>query len=173
MAILSTHYGTLIEADTYFGGRLHEYAWSEASEANRTRALRDATQRIDALSFKGRKATVYALLLANPDATDEEIRAQEAAQELEFPRGADTLVPEIIRKACYEIAHARLDGKDPEMEIELLGVSSQGVSSVRTTYARNQAPIEHIVNGIPSATAWQWLLPFLRDDDGIRLVRQS
>ena len=50
----------------------------------------------------------------------------EGSQELEFPRGADTEVPEAIRRACYEIAHTLLDGKDPELELENLGIVSQG-----------------------------------------------
>jgi hypothetical protein len=173
MAIVSSFYGTLIEGDAYFAARLHEYAWSEASSDNREKALRGATAIIDKLNYKGDKATVYALLQSNPSATLEEIRAQEAAQELEFPRGADTDVPEDIRKACYEIAHSLLDGKDPEMELEMLGVSSQGVSSVRTTFARNQSPVEHIVNGVPSATAWRYMRPYLRDDGSVQLVRVS
>ena len=154
MAIPSSFYGTLIEAGTYFSARLHEYAWSEASTPNREKALRAATTIIDTLNYKGDKAGG-------------------AAQELEFPRGTDTEVPEDIRKACYEIAHALLDGKDPEMELEMLGVSSQGVSSVRTTFSRGQAPVEHIVNGVPSATAWRFIRPFLRDDGSVRLLRVS
>src|SRR5690606_27134828 len=102
-----------------------------------------------------------------------EIRAAEASQVLEFPRGDDTEVPEAIRRACYEIAHALLDGKDPEMELEALGITSQGFHSVRTTYSRNQVPIEHLIHGVPAVLAWNLLKPFLRDDDAIRLSRVS
>lgn len=168
--IPSSYYGTLEEAETYFDGRLHEVTWSGSSVTDRPKALRAATRIIDTLNFKGQKHTVY---LLDDDATNEEIREQEAAQELEFPRGADTEVPEAIRVACYEIAHSLLDGKDPEMELENLGISSQGISSVRTSYARNQAPIEHIINGVPNATAWRLLHPFLRDEDAVKLSRVS
>ena len=92
---------------------------------------------------------------------------------LEFPRGADTEVPEAIRIACYEIAHSLLDGKDPELELENLGIVSQGYASVRTTYSRAHVPIEHIVNGVPNVLAWRHLRPFLRDEDAIRLSRVS
>ncbi len=173
MAIRSSYYGSLEEAEDYFDGRLHESAWTGAAVADRPKALRAATRIIDTLNFKGYKNTVYLLFDDDPDATDEEIREQEAAQELEFPRGADTEVPEAIRIACYEIAHSLLDGKDPEMELENLGVVSQGISSVRTSYARNQVPIEHIINGVPNATAWRLLRPFLRDEDAIKLSRVS
>jgi hypothetical protein len=128
---------------------------------------------IDALNYKGYKSAVYTLLLGSPNASDEEIRAAEAAQPLEYPRGADSVVPEAIRRATYEIAHELLDGKDPELELETLGIVSQGYGSVRTSYSRNQVPIEHIINGIPSSQAWRWLRPFLREDDALVLARIS
>ena len=173
MPITSEYYGTLQEAQAYYDGRLHETAWTKAKVADRPKALLAATRIVDTLNFKGNKHAVYQLLQSNPDASDEDIRAQEAAQALEFPRGADTTVPEVIRLATYEIAHSLLDGKDPELELENLGIVSQGLSSVRTTYNRSQVPIEHIVNGIPNALAWRYLRPFLRDEDAIKLSRVS
>lgn len=173
MAITHEYYGTVQEATEYFALRLHERAWTKAKPADRPKALWAATQIIDALNFKGMKSTVWELLYDYPNATDEEIREAEVDQALEFPRGEDEEVPETIRWACYEIAHALLDGKDPELELENLGITSQGYSSVRTTYNRNQVPIEHIINGIPSPQAWRWLKPFLRDDDAIKLARVS
>lgn len=170
---MSTYYGTLAEADTYFAERLHATVWTSASATTRPKALLWATRIIDALNFKGAKSPVYALLLADEDATYAEVRAAEASQELEFPRDADTTVPEAIERATYEIAYALLDGRDPEMDLEALGISSQGIASVRTSYARDQAPIEHIINGIPSASAWRMLRPFLRDSDGVRMSRVS
>lgn len=173
MSITSDFYGTVVEANEYFSLRLHERAWTDAIPTDRSKALWAATVIIDALNFKGHRATVYTLLEATPLATDEEIREAEASQPLEFPRGADTVVPEDIRRATYEIAHAMLDGKDPELELETLGIVSQGYASVRTSYSRNQVPIEHIINGVPSPQAWRWLKPFLRDDDQIVLSRVS
>ncbi|REJ65638.1 MAG: hypothetical protein DWQ31_17000 [Planctomycetota bacterium] len=161
------------EANDYFEMRLHEQAWSAVKPVDRPRALRAATIIIDTLNFKGRKRSVNELLQTDPGASLNSIREAEAAQVLEFPRGADTEVPEAIRIACYEIAHSLLDGKDPELELENLGIVSQGYASVRTTYSRNQVPIEHIVNGVPNALAWRYLCPFLRDDDAIRLSRVS
>jgi hypothetical protein len=173
MAITQNYYGDLGEADGYFSMRLHEYAWTNTIAADRPKALWAATLIIDALNFKGVKNTVHALRQSNPSPSDEDIRAAESSQPLEFPRGADTEVPEAIRMACYEIAYALLDGKDPELELENLGIVSQGFGSVRTTYNRTQIPIEHIINGIPSAQAWRLLKPFLRDDEAIKLARVS
>lgn len=167
------YYGTLQEANDYFDNRLHESAWYGARPADRPKALMAATRIMDALSFKGYKHTVQVLLDNNPNASDEDIRTQEAAQSLEFPRGDDTVVPEAIRMACYEIAHSLLDGKDPEIELENLGIVSQGYESVRTTFSRSQVPIEHIINGVPNAQAWRLIRPFLRDEDAIKLARIS
>ncbi len=194
MSINTEYYGSVQEAQCYFDMRLHETAWSMAHIADRPKALWAATQIIDTLNYKGFKATVWALLqsygltdiphfvppintllstisIASPPL--DAVRAAEAAQALEFPRGNDTSVPEAIRKACYEIAHSLLDGKDPELELENLGITSQGYSSVRTTYERNQVPIEHLINGVPNAMAWRLLRPFLRDGDAIKLTRIS
>ena len=147
------HYGTIYEAADYFAGRLHDNAWAHASAANRPKALMAATAIIDSLNFKG-------------DKNDED-------QFLEFPRDGDTMVPETIRKAIYEIARDLLDGKDPETELENLGIVSQGYASGRTSYSRSKVPIEHIINGVPNPLAWRWLKPFLRDDDAIKLSRVS
>jgi len=173
LSITSAYYGNLLEAEEYFALRLHERAWSSAAPADRPKALWAASVIIDALNYKGKKSTVYALLAENPHASDGEIREAEAAQDMEFPRGADSVVPEPIRRATYEIAHELLDGKDPEIELETLGIISQSYAAVRTSYNRNQVPIEHIINGIPSSQAWRWLRPFLREDDAIVLARIS
>lgn len=172
-AITPDIYGTVQEATAYFELRLHSPAWLRASVDDRPKALWAATMILDALNYKGHKNPVYELLEATPLATAAEIRTAEASQTLEFPRGADTEVPQAIRKASYEIAYALLDGKDPELELENLGITSQGYASVRTTFSRNQVPIEHIINGVPSPQAWRWVKPFLRDDDAIKLSRIS
>jgi hypothetical protein len=173
MAIDATFYGTLEEAEEYYANRLHETAWSNASATDRRKALIAARGIIDALNYKGNKASVYTLLQANPSASQDEIRTAEAAQALEFPRGADSVVPEALRIAEYEIAYALLDGKDPELELENLAVNAMGYGAVKTSYERSQLPIEHIVNLVPSSVAWRLLKPFLRDSDALRLMRLS
>jgi hypothetical protein len=167
------YYGTLNEANEYFDNRLHESAWYGARPSDRPKALMAATRIINTLNFKGYKSPVFDLLEANSEATDEQIRTAEATQPNEFPRGSDTEVPEDIRIASYEIAHSLLDGKDPELELENLGISSQGYESVRTTFSRSQVPIEHIINGVPNASAWRLIRPFLRDEDALKLARVS
>jgi len=173
MAINIAFYGDLEEANQYFASRLHEFAWAVASDKDRQNALIAAARLIDALNFKGWKHSVYTLLQANPQATEDETHAAERSQPLEFPRGGDTEVPEVIRRASYEIAHSLLDNKDPELELETLAVETASYGGVRTTFERGQVPIEHLINMIPNALAWRLLKPFLRDDDAIRLSRVS
>jgi hypothetical protein len=170
-----SYYGTITEANEYFSYRLHEEAWTDATTNDREKALIRATSIIDALNFKGQKAAVYDEMYdANGDEIDwyeEDARAAQVSQELEFPRDEDTTVPQEIKIACWEIAYALLDGVDPDLEMENLGIVSQGMASVRTTYSPDHAQVEHLKNGIPSAAAWRYLRPFLRTDGEIRISR--
>jgi hypothetical protein len=168
---MATFYGTLAKAITYFGTRLHTSVWDLASTTDRQKAMYMATRYIDRLNFKGYKASVYTLLLANEDATAAEIRVAETSQELEFPRDADTTVPLDIEIACYEIVLALLDDVDPDAELENLGISSHSYAGVRTGYNRDQQPIEHLIHGIPSPMAWRYLKPFLLDGRQVVLDR--
>lgn len=177
-------YGDIYGADDYFSSRLHEHAWTNATATDRPKALLAATRLIDSLNFKGQKHTIHILVVASgydtlEEALDagaltmEEVQPASLAQELEFPRGDDTSVPSIIEYACYEAAHSLLDDKDPELELENLGVIRQSYGAVGTTYNRDQVPIEHLINLMPSALAWRWLKPFLRDEDAVKLRRIS
>lgn len=151
-------YDTATNADIYFATRLHVLAWTESNLADKNKALTEASARIDRLRFKGNKV--------------------DSGQDLAFPRyygddpdGTET-VPDNIKIACYECAYALLDGVDPELELENLAVSSQGVSSVRNTYARGEVP-EHFAAGIPSAFAWRYLKPYIVRGNIVRLCRVS
>jgi len=163
------------EAMEYFAHRLHETAWTDASDSDREKALIAARGIIDALNYKGVKHSVYTLCGSSDTSgqSAEALRAAAASQALEFPRGEDTVVPEAIRIAQYEIAYALLDGKDPELELENLAVTAMGYGAVKTSYERGQLPIEHIVNLVPSSVAWRLLKPFLRDSDALKLSRLS
>ncbi len=164
------YYGSVARAHAYFATRLHEEAWSYASPEDRPKALWAATQIIDSLRYRGAK---HAVAILGRCSTTEEVQAAHVAQPLEFPRGVDTVVPLDVEVAVYELAHSLLDGKDPETELEALGITSVGYSSVRTTYNRNQVPLEHLINGVPNAYAWRLLKPYLHDGRAIRLNRVS
>jgi hypothetical protein len=166
--LLMTYYGTVSAGNAFFAERLHSTTWTEATATEREIALKEATVIIDRLNFKGDK---HAVALLSDDATDTEIRAANVSQELEFPRDDDTAVPTEITQACYLIAYALLDGVDPELETRNLAITSHRYSSVATAYNRDMVPLEHVVNGVPSVSAWNLLRPFLRDTTGVKLVR--
>jgi hypothetical protein len=177
------YYGTISGANTYFDNRLHSDGWSDSTPSDRPIALTEATQIIDALNYKGVKNAVWLIMyeydtgtekeekiLVDPPTRDQVIAA-DATQELEFPRGKDTTTPTQVEWACYEIALALLEGFDPEDAADKLNVIRQAYSAVRTTYAADNAAMEYLVYGIPTARVWRWLKPYLVDDRLIRLSR--
>ncbi|MCK5019889.1 MAG: hypothetical protein KAS32_22730 [Candidatus Peribacteraceae bacterium] len=130
--------------------RLNTGSWDDATTSDKTKAIAMATVAIDQLNFIG-------------DKTDDD-------QELEFPRGTDTAIPVGIQRATFEISLALLDGADPEMDFASLSQVSSGIANVRATYKRtSNSP--HLIAGIPSSTAWRYLLPYLRDVSGITVSR--
>lgn len=145
-------YMTVLEGDTYFQTRLNSTPWTSASTADKTAALTMATEAIDRLNYLGSKT--------------------DSSQVNQFPRDADTAVPDDIKKASAEIALALLDGFDIELEFEQLNMVSQGYSNVRSTYDRSSPPV-HIVAGIASSVAWRYLLPYLRDVNTFTVNRVS
>lgn len=173
-------YSTVADANTYFDGRLYSTVWSTASAGDRAKAMEQATRIIDRLNFVGEKNAAHLVRFSLTGRNDFEIsltqvqvdaiQAAGLTQSTEFPRGDDTVVPNDIFIATYEIAIALLDGVDPDAEFNDLGVVSEGYSSVRTTYDRTVVP-EHTNAGIPSATAWRYLKPYLREGHGVKLSR--
>lgn len=170
-------YSTRVEADAYFTERLHSLLWEASTVADRNTVLIQASRIIDDLDFKGMKNAAF--LIWDPiktqiltDAQILTINQAGATQTLEFPRGIDTVVPEDIKRATNEIAFALLDGRDVDSDVEGLQQVSQGFSSVRTTYTRTYLP-EHLVNGVPSPTAWRYLKRYVKDRAGMRVSRVS
>jgi len=151
-------YDTYINADTYFENRLHVLAWNEASSTNKTIALAEASARIDRLRFSGIKVST--------------------TQDLEFPRyygdeadGTEE-IPDDIKIACFELAFSLLDDVEPDLEYENLSVGSHAYGGVKTS-KDSFAQFDHIAAGIPSASAWRYLMPYLADAKGIKLNRVS
>ena len=145
-------YSTLVEAQAYMDGKLNTDAWDDASVADQTTSLIQSTKIIDRLNYVGCK-------------TDD-------AQTLSFPRGGDLVVPDDIKNASHEIALALLDGVDPEMEYENLFMNSQGYANIRSSHNPEIAE-PNKVHGVPSITAWRFLLPYLRDSQTIDMSRTS
>ena len=145
------HYGTIVEADSYFNDRLNSEPWTSATNTNKSKSLIEATRLIDALNIKGSKAS--------------------ATQSFEFPRASDTEVPIYIRWATYEIGLKLLDGYDADEEVRNMRASSQSYGGVRSTYSDFALP--HLLAGIPSAKAWSYILPYLRDPRELTTSRVS
>ena len=147
-------YITIDDADTYFSERLRTSAWDNTSDSggDKLKALLEATRMIDRLNFAGTKTS--------------------STQENEFPRNDETTVPIDIQYACAEIAIKLLDGIDPDMEVENLMMSAQGISTLKTTYNRSSVQ-ENVMAGIPSMRAWMFLKPYLIDPETITISRVS
>ena len=163
-------YASLVEANNYFDGRLHQFAWNNASPADRTRANNQAYEGINMFNYIEEKFPVAAALAANPNATEATLQAAYLTQDGEFPRGTSSVVPKEIEYAQFLWAYALLDGRVPEEDFEQLAVTSQAYGGVRQAYNR-QIAMDHIALLIPSPQAYNYLLPYFRDEWGFCLVR--
>lgn len=145
------NYCTIVEAQTYFDGRLGTDAWDSATDTEKTKALTMATRAIDRLNYIGIRNS--------------------SSQDNQFPRFDDTSYPQDIMDACAELALALLDGLDPEFEYEMLRITKSEYDKIKSTY--NKSTPVHILAGIPSITAWRFLVPYLRDQRSIDVNRVS
>ena len=156
------NYITVSEAQAYADERLNVEAWSTAKETDGSnwgdagtlcvKAITMATKAIDRLNYRGSKLV--------------------ATQANQFPRGTDTTAPGDIMRACFEIALALLDGVDPEIETENLQLTMQNYANMKASYDRSVAS-PYFAAGIISATAWRYLLPYLRDVKKVNIMRTS
>lgn len=145
-------YVTVQEADDYFASKLDRSIWEIANEDQKQHSINQASEILEELNYAGDKA--------------------EDDQPLEFPRGIDTIIPKNMKKACCLIAYALLDGRDPEIEIELIGQTQSSVGNIRGRYDRTFIQ-EATVYGVPSYQAWRLIKPFLRDSNQVTLNRVS
>lgn len=123
-------------ADEYFAGRLHAESWGETSDADKEKALKQATKEIDRQLLRGRKT--------NPE------------QELAFPRYPDTEVPEAVKEACCEVALALLErGNNQRRKLQQEGVQSFTLGNMSETYAAGAG------RGLLSQEAKELLRPWL------------
>ena len=144
-------YGSVEKADNYFSWLLEGQRWMKSTRQKKIMALVSATKYIDSRNFIGSKAS--------------------ARQYLQFPRGTDTLVPVDIECACYHLAQTLLKGIDPNTERDNLLTKVQAYAGLRSESDPGTVP-HYMRAGIPDATAWEFLLPYLleRRDFDIRRV---
>jgi len=129
-------YCTIEYAEEYFKKRLHAESWGETSDADKEKALRQATKEIDRQLLKGRKAT--------------------DTQELAFPRYPDEEVPETVKEACCEIALALLErGNSQRRKLQQEGVQSFTLGNMSETFAAGAG------KGLLSQEAKELLRPWL------------
>ena len=129
-------YCTIEYADEYFAGRLHAESWGETGEADKEKALRQATKTIDRQPLRGRKA--------------------ETGQALAFPRYPDTEVPEVVKEACCEEALAMLErGNSQRRKLQQEGVQSFSLGNMSETFAAGAG------KGLLSQEAKELLRPWL------------
>ena len=145
-------YITIVEADAILAAKVSKAAWTAATTQQKDAALAEATEIIDRLAYVGNK---YSETQVN-----------------QFPRdvAAVTEVPTEVEKACAYIALSILEGKDLEQMYASQSITSTQYETAKVTYNRMRLPA-HIMLGIPSVTAWRYLMQFLRDPRGIRVVR--
>lgn len=164
MPVPADSYSSIADADAYFAKRMFTSAWTNLSDDDiKQAALNHATQIIDAFNYLGWPAV--------------------SGQAHAFPRSGlilngecmgDSVTPDQILFAQYEIALALVKGIDPEREMRRINVTSRGFGSVRTTYDTRAIP-PHLLWGVPSALGWLYLSAFLDWEDarGIKLHRVS
>jgi hypothetical protein len=159
-----THYGTVVDGDTYFNSSLWGRKWKNSSPSRKQQALVSATQIVDRYNYCGCKAN--------------------DGQVLQFPRKnsytdpitgdvtttSDDNVPNDIAVATYLIADKLLDGWDPDMEADNLNTIQNKYDKVAVLSTREFIP-EHLRAGVPSARAWGILRQYIRDPQSLVLVR--
>ncbi len=123
-------------ADEYFAGRLHAESWGETSDADKEKALKQATKEIDRQPLGGRKAN--------------------SGQALAFPRYPDTEIPAAVKEACCEEALALLEcGNSQRRKLQQEGVQSFTLGNMSETYTPGSG------KGLLSQEAKELLRPWL------------
>lgn len=165
-----TTYVSVSEADDYLAQKLGTSRWLAAPPADKQVAVIQATNIINRLNFAGLKTVTYHA--AQQGLSKAELRAIDTQQALAFPRNGDTDIPQDIKAACCECAFALINGIDPEQEMWGIATVSESVGplGIRSTYDRTRTA-EWTLAGVPSPTAWQLLLPYLRDPRSFSLCR--
>lgn len=127
-------YITRAAADTYLNLRLNASAWSNASVDDQAKALIEATRDLDALPWRGIRATDAQALafprdsLVNPDATISD-------PAVDYPYYADDMIPERVLDATCELALEFLKAGTTDLAAlpTSTGIKSESVAGAITT----------------------------------------
>lgn len=145
-------YVSAAAAEAFFKNRLPETMWTEATVVEKVQALNMATQAIDKLNYIGERAST--------------------SQTHQFPRDDDSEVPQDIKDACCLCAVKFLDDWNSDDVREEMVANYQAIGPVKRSSERD-AYLPHLTLGIPSAEAWDLLVPYLRQPGALKLDRIS
>lgn len=192
------YYGSTVNGDIFFSQRLDGSSWESATPQYKIRALTMATQAIDRLNFCGDKTDpaqilqfprknisfLFPSLSADNNSNSFNNYVQIFADNTDvvptvftsdygvYLESQDSLIPNDIEVAAYLCANKFLDGYDPDVEIiNLMAIQNKQGNAV-TMYDRSFIP-EFIKAGIPSATAWAYLRPYLRNPYELDMLRAT
>ena len=141
----------LLTAEGYFAGVFNKAPWENATDEQRLVALTQANRAINKLAFRSRRL--------------------DESQADAFPRVSWLSIPEDIQNAIHEEALAILDGRDIEIEKQNLSTITQMFAGVKQQFDRQAYQMDNILAGILSATAWEHLVPYLKDPQSGRILR--
>jgi len=174
--VSATSYVSVAEASSYLGDRLFAGAWDNADEQQRQQALTQATAWLDALAWRGTKATV-AQRLAHPrkylptPEQDPEFREAQRIEILDesvlyYPSNA---VARPIQEATCELALALLgETADPSARDASEGITREKVGPLETEYA---APLVRKQGLARFPAVWTRIQPLLRHAQGGTVTR--
>jgi hypothetical protein len=172
--VVVDYYGTVIDADTYWNTRLPSRIWAGATQDNKIKAMRMATQAIDRLNIAGLKQDDNQILQF-PRRNDMVIDSTDPGADLDAVTVIQTFsigVPEDIKVATYICAEKFLGGWDADSEITNLMALENRIGPAASKYDRSFA-LEYVKAGIPSPTAWLLIRPYLRDPMELSLSRAT
>lgn len=81
------HYGSIDDADQYFGNQLFAYDWTGASNGDKEKALIMASQAIDSLRFRDYKWPVHVIFRDTTSPTDKQVQDAYDSEPHQWPRG--------------------------------------------------------------------------------------
>jgi hypothetical protein len=88
---MAEFYRSIDDADAYFDEQLFATDWTNATDANKIKALTQAARAIDSLRFRGYKKPVFDALETDSSATVATLEAADADQAKAWPRDADDM----------------------------------------------------------------------------------
>ena len=153
-------YGSLADADIYFATYDLTETWDDYTDADKTKALNEATRQIDRLKFRGEKYQW------SPTQTLQFPRMVYANCKTiyldEDPSTGDVVVPEKIEHATYIQAKYLLDtikGDDDTGDAHKAGITSVSIGSTSESYDAATSPI-NLTTGLVR-DAWEMIREFL------------